>query len=52
MTPNERQRESDVEDRRHEESRTNLWAIRDLSSGRFVEAKKRGGSFKGIRRER
>lgn len=32
--------------------RNNLWSERDLSSGRLVEAKQRGGSFKGIRRER
>ena len=30
----------------------NLWALRDLSSGRFAEAKASGGSFKGVRRER
>lgn len=52
MTPNERQRELDVEEQRHETSRTNLWVVRDLSTGRFVEAKERGGSFKGVRRER
>ena len=40
----------DTEDERS--CRNNLWIERDLSSGRFVEAKKRGGSFKGIRRER
>ena len=34
------------------DSRNDLWIERDLSSGRFVEAKKSGGSFKGIRRER
>ena len=32
--------------------RTNLWVKRDLSSGRFMKAKKDGGSFKGVRRER
>ena len=32
--------------------RTNLWVKRDLSSGRFLEAKAKGGSFKGVRRER
>ncbi len=32
--------------------RTNLWAKRDLSTGRFMSAKKSGGSFKGVRRER
>lgn len=34
------------------ESRTDLWIERDLSSGRFVKDKESGGSFKGIRRER
>ena len=28
-----------------------LWVKRDTSSGRFVSAKKSGGSFKGVRRE-
>lgn len=32
--------------------RTNLWVKRDLSTGRFMKAKKSGGSFKGVRRER
>lgn len=27
------------------------WVKRDTSTGRFVEAKKSGGSFKGIRKE-
>jgi len=31
---------------------TGLWTKRDTSSGRFVEAKKSGGSFKGVRREK
>jgi hypothetical protein len=28
------------------------WIKRDTSSGRFVEAKKGGGSFKGVRKEK
>ena len=32
--------------------RTDLWVKRDLSTGRFIRAKKSGGSFKGVRRER
>lgn len=31
---------------------TGLWSKRDTSSGRFVETKKSGGSFKGVRREK
>lgn len=52
MTTDEKPRPEvgDVNDERT--ARNNLWIERDLSSGRFVEAKKRGGSFKGVRRER
>lgn len=32
--------------------KTGLWVKRDASSGRFVAAKKSGGQFKGVRRER
>ncbi len=31
--------------------KTGLWVKRDTSTGRFVQAKKSGGSFKGVRRE-
>ena len=31
--------------------RTGLWAKRDSATGRFVQTKKTGGSFKGVRRE-
>lgn len=31
--------------------KTGLWVKRDTSDGRFVAAKKSGGSFKGVRRE-
>ena len=31
--------------------RTGLWSKRDTSTGKFVEAKKSGGTFKGVRRE-
>ena len=31
--------------------RTGLWTKRDASKGRFVETKKTGGTFKGVRRE-
>jgi hypothetical protein len=31
--------------------KTGLWTRRDTSSGRFVDAKKRGGSLKSVRRE-
>jgi hypothetical protein len=32
--------------------RTGLWTRRDTSSGRFVDAKKRGGSLRSVVRER
>ena len=32
-------------------TRTGLWTKRDTSTGRFVDAKKSGGQFKGVRRE-
>jgi hypothetical protein len=28
-----------------------VWTKRDTSTGRFTQAKKSGGSFKGVRRE-
>lgn len=31
--------------------KTGLWAKRDTKTGRFVQTKKSGGSFKGVRRE-
>ena len=31
--------------------KTGLWSKRDTSSGRFVQTKKSGGSFKSVRRE-
>jgi hypothetical protein len=31
--------------------KTGLWTKRDTSTGRFVQTKKSGGSFKGVRRE-
>lgn len=31
---------------------TGLWTKRNASSGRFVEVKKSGGAFKGVRKER
>lgn len=31
--------------------KSGLWVKRDTSSGRFVSAKRTGGSFKGVRRE-
>lgn len=31
--------------------KTGLWTKRDSSTGKFVQAKKSGGSFKGVRRE-
>ena len=31
--------------------KTRTWAKRDTSSGRFLEVKKSGGSFKGVRKE-
>jgi hypothetical protein len=30
---------------------TGLWTKRDTATGRFVDVKKSGGSFKGVRRE-
>lgn len=32
-------------------SKTRLWVKRNTSSGRFVETKKSGGAFKGVRKE-
>jgi hypothetical protein len=32
--------------------KTGLWVKRDTSTGRFTQAKKSGGSFKGVRKER
>ena len=55
MTGTERYRPTDGGDQSESASRTDLWIERDLSSGRFVEDKERkvrGGSFKGVRRER
>jgi hypothetical protein len=31
--------------------RSGLWTKRDASSGRFMQTKKTGGPFKGVRRE-
>lgn len=31
--------------------KTGLWSKRSSSTGRFVQTKKSGGSFKGVRRE-
>lgn len=31
--------------------KTGLWTKRDTATGRFVQIKKSGGSFKGVRRE-
>lgn len=33
-------------------SKTGLWVKRDTASGKFMAAKKTGGSFKGVRKER
>lgn len=32
--------------------KTGQWSRRDTSSGRFVDAKKRGGTLNSVRRER
>ena len=32
-------------------SRTGLWSKRSASTGRFIDTKKTGGPFKGVRRE-
>lgn len=32
--------------------RTGMWTKRDTATGRFVEAKRSGGTFKGVRQER
>jgi hypothetical protein len=32
--------------------KTGLWTKRDTSTGRFVQAKKSGGTFKGVRKEK
>lgn len=32
--------------------RTGLWTKRDTSTGRLVSAKKSGGQYKGVRKER
>lgn len=31
--------------------KTGLWTMRDTSTGRFLDIKKSGGSFKGVQRE-
>jgi hypothetical protein len=31
---------------------TGLWTKRDTKTGRFLDVKKSGGSFKGVRREK
>jgi hypothetical protein len=31
---------------------TGLWTKRDTKSGRFVDVKRSGGSFKGVRKEK
>lgn len=31
--------------------KTGLWTKRDTSTGRFMDAKKSGGTFKGVRKE-
>lgn len=51
MTGNDRREPSDRTDSKRD-SDSDLWTERDLSSGRFVEDKESGGSFKGVRRER
>jgi hypothetical protein len=33
-------------------SKTGLWTKRDTQTGRFVQTKKNGGSFKGVRKEK
>ncbi len=32
--------------------KSGLWVKRDTSTGQFVQAKKSGGEFKGVRREK
>lgn len=32
--------------------RTGMWTKRDTSTGRFMDVKKSGGTFKGVRREK
>ncbi|HWL35938.1 MAG TPA: hypothetical protein VNQ77_07070 [Frankiaceae bacterium] len=32
-------------------SRSGLWSKRSTSTGRFLDTKKSGGAFKGVRRE-
>ena len=32
--------------------RTGMWTKRDTKSGRFLDVKQSGGSFKGVRREK
>ena len=32
-------------------TRTGLWSKRSASTGRFIDTKKSGGPFKGVRRE-
>lgn len=31
---------------------TGMWTKRDSSTGRFIDVKKSGGTFKGVRREK
>ena len=32
--------------------RTGLWTERDTSTGRFLDVKRSGGTFRGVRREK
>ncbi len=41
-----------VTNRTQSQTSSGTWVKRDTSTGRFIEAKKSGGSFKGIRKER
>lgn len=40
-----------VKSRSQTQTPSGTWVKRDTSTGRFVEAKKTGGDFKGIRKE-
>lgn len=45
-------RRGTVNDRSQLKGSSGTWLKRDTTSGRFVQAKKSGGSFKGIRKEK
>jgi hypothetical protein len=44
-------RQGAVKGRTQVQNSSGTWVKRDTSTGRFVQAKKSGGTFKGVRKE-